>query len=328
MARTKNTQRKHPPPTLPRATFPTLAPDLRDPTVRSQTRPRMRAPRRQWLPPSLTPPTSPMSPLPATPPRRTLPVTPPRLTLPVTPPRPTSPPSASRSPSPIFRRPRREKKNSMKGLKSFIRKLQHLTPDMAYGQLVKNTGRARIGLLQWFKLAANHLLKGNIQPLHAQHKKWVERNRQVLTQLTERNMPTTEKLSLIMKPGGRGFFGGVLIRILLRWKERLQEERNKKRNQFVRRAAQRGRGLSTEELNQHRALLRKLSNPRTSPNVKRRLVDQQGGAIGALLAMALPALAPLVSNLLGGQKGGKHPFLRRRDRANAMAAELSKLFGG
>ncbi|KAK6171663.1 hypothetical protein SNE40_018105 [Patella caerulea] len=317
MARTKNTQRKHPPPTLPRATFPTLAPDLRDPTVRSQTRPRMRAPRTQWSPPSFTPPTSPMSPLPATPPR---------FTLPVTPPRPTSPPSPARSLSPIFRRPRREKKSSMKGLKSFIRKLQHLTPDMAYGQLVKNTGRARIGLLQWFKLAANHLLKGNIQPLHAQHKKWVERNRQVLTQLTERNMPTTEKLSLIMKPGGRGFFGGVLIRILLRWKERLQEERNKKRNQFVRRTAQRGRGLSTEELNKHRALLRKLSN--VPPDVKRRLVDQQGGAIGALLAMALPALAPLVSNLLGGQKGGKHPFLRRHDRANAMAAELSKLFGG
>ncbi|KAK6178194.1 hypothetical protein SNE40_013004 [Patella caerulea] len=193
---------------------------------------------------------------------------------------------------------------------------------------LKNMGRARVGLLQWFKLAANHLLNGNIQPLHAQHKKWVERNRQVLTQLTEKNMPTTEKLSLIMKPGGRGFFGGVLIRILARWKERLQEERNKQRNKFVRRTAQRGKGLITEQTDQHRALLRQMSNPRTSPDVKRRLLNQQGGAFGALLAMALPALAPLVSKLLGGQQGGKHPFLRRHDKANAMAAELSKLFGG
>lgn len=199
---------------------------------------------------------------------------------------------------------------------------------MAYGQLAKNTGRARIGLLQWFKLAANHLLNDNIQPLHAQHKKWVERNRQVLTQLTEKNMPTAEKLSLIMKPGGRGFFGGVLIRILLRWKERLQEERNKKRNKFVRRTAQRGKGLSAKELNQHRALLRKLTNPRTSPNVKKRLLKQQGGAIGALLAMAIPALAPLVSKLLGGQQGGKHPWTRRSERANAGFAEFKKLFGG
>ena len=121
---------------------------------------------------------------------------------------------------------KRRNNQQLKEMTKFIRRLKKLNPNMVYADLVRNVGTTRLGLLQWFKLAANHLLEGNIKPLHAQHRKWVERNRDTLKQLTN-NIPSKDKLALVMKKGGQGFFGGVLIRILVRWKERLQQSRRK-----------------------------------------------------------------------------------------------------
>ena len=56
----------------------------------------------------------------------------------------------------------------------------------------------------------------------------MERNRDVLTQLTQNRSNVSDTLNLIMKPGGQGFLGGILIRILIRWKERLESERKKR----------------------------------------------------------------------------------------------------
>ena len=260
MARTKNTVRKHPLPAgataLPRATYPVyVASDPNfDPTARRPTRPTLPGAKKKpsasatvttafsLAPrvvspgdlPVMTPPPPPISPLPS--PRTFAPDLRQPLSPPTSPPLqytpslPPTPRKTKRKKSSTSQRTEsnRSKKHEMKEMMGFIRRLKRLNPDMVYADLVKNVGSARLGLLQWFKLAAMHLLKGNIKPLHAQHKKWVENNRDVLEQLTN-NIPVTDKLALVMKPGGQGFFGGILIRILVRWKERLEKEREKKR---------------------------------------------------------------------------------------------------
>ncbi|ESO88067.1 hypothetical protein LOTGIDRAFT_175921 [Lottia gigantea] len=215
MARTKNTRRLHQPhpgtTRLPRAQFvpfAPLAPDLRDPTARVPTRPTIPGARRRIISPtplpSLTPPPRPISPLPPTPPRLLSTLAP--DLRPESPPMPTSPePQPRRSlkktrqtkqfPTKQTKKTKKDrqtadpltrgrKSKQMKEMVDFIKRLKRLNPEMVYTELVRNVGTARIGLLQWFKLAANHLLKGNIQQLHAQHTKWVARNKDVLKQLT------------------------------------------------------------------------------------------------------------------------------------------------
>ena len=265
MARTKHTKRSVPPPGLPKATFP-LAPDLRDPTARVPTRPVL--PGARWQVPSMTPPRPPMSPLPST-------------------------------PQHVRQIPTRRKRNtSMKHLNVFIRRLKELTPDMAYNELLKSVGTARLGLLKWFKMAAKHLLDGNIKPLHKQHEKWVEKNRDALTMLMNRTASVPQKMEVIMKPGGRGFFGGILIRILLRWKERLENDRVKRTGIPPR---QRGRGLTAKQtrlLQRHQSTLRTIVDPYTDERTRKRLLNQRGGFIGALIAsLAAPLLGGLLRKL-------------------------------
>lgn len=274
MARTKHTKRSAPSAGLPRAVFP-LAPDLRDFTARVPTRPTLPGVRSQV--PSMTPPRSPMSPLPATPPH-------------------------VRQLYPATKRPRK-RKPPMKQLNAFIRQLRELTPDMAYNKLLKNVGTARIGLLKWFKMAAQHLLDGNIKPLHKQHEKWVERNRNVLMRLMDRTLSVPQKMEVIMKPGGRGFFGGILIRILLRWKERLENDKFKRTGMPPRRRRQQqsGGGLTLKQkklLKEHQNTLRTIADPHTDDRTKKRLLNQRGGFIGALIAsLAAPLLGGLLQKL-------------------------------
>lgn len=257
-----------------------MAPDLNDPremAVALGRRPRP-LPQVQYDP-TIRVPTRPMLPGP----RRG----PPRPPSPPSPPSPPTPMSDDDDESVILRRRRTKKKTNKPSLTRFVRQLKKMTPQTTYKELRQNTGNARIGLLQWFKLAAHHLLEGNIQPLHKQHEKWVERNRDMLKVLIAK-APMAQKMEVLMRPGGRGFLGGILIRILLTWKKRLEKERSSKK--FSKKSISK-KNLAL--LKTHRRTLKTLE--KADGPTRQKILNQKGGFIGALLASLA---GPLLKNIL------------------------------
>jgi hypothetical protein len=71
-------------------------------------------------------------------------------------------------------------------------------------------------VLRWFTVTARQLLQGIIQIPH-QTKRFFDRNKVALTQLADPRIDTQTKKQIILKPGGSGSLGGVIIRSLLKW---------------------------------------------------------------------------------------------------------------
>ena len=71
-------------------------------------------------------------------------------------------------------------------------------------------------VLRWFTVTARQLLQGIIQIPH-QTKRFFDRNKVALTQLADPRIDTQIKKQIILKPGGSGSLGGVIIRSLLKW---------------------------------------------------------------------------------------------------------------
>ncbi|KAL4238183.1 hypothetical protein ACF0H5_002895 [Mactra antiquata] len=71
-------------------------------------------------------------------------------------------------------------------------------------------------MMKWFTLAAQIVLQKKVQ-LPKQTLNFMEKHRHELEQLQYDNIDLDTKRQLILKPGGSGFLGGVMIRSLLRW---------------------------------------------------------------------------------------------------------------
>ena len=71
-------------------------------------------------------------------------------------------------------------------------------------------------VLRWFTVTARQLLQGIIHIPH-QTKRFFDRNKVALTQLADPRIDTQTKKQIILKPGGSGSLGGVIIRSLLKW---------------------------------------------------------------------------------------------------------------
>ncbi|KAL4220477.1 hypothetical protein ACF0H5_020877 [Mactra antiquata] len=71
-------------------------------------------------------------------------------------------------------------------------------------------------MVKWFTLAAQIILQKKVQ-LPKQTLNFMEKHRHELEQLQDDNIDLDTKRQLILKPGGSGFLGGVMIRSLLRW---------------------------------------------------------------------------------------------------------------
>lgn len=71
-------------------------------------------------------------------------------------------------------------------------------------------------MIKWFTLAAKIILEKKIQ-LPKQTLNFMNRNQNEIKQLADANVDVDTKRKLILKPGGSGFLGGVMIRSLLRW---------------------------------------------------------------------------------------------------------------
>ena len=76
-----------------------------------------------------------------------------------------------------------------------------------------NTGL--IEMIKWFSLAARKVVQGKMK-LPKQTQKFMSRHQDDVQKLANAIVDPEVKRSIILKPGGGGFFGGVIIRSLIR----------------------------------------------------------------------------------------------------------------
>lgn len=102
-------------------------------------------------------------------------------------------------------------------------------------QAILERGRQR--LLRWFAAGAKNMLNGNMS-LPKPTQTWVEKHRPDLLQLLDKNVPTAQKYNVILRPGGGGFLGGVIIRAIMRWQQREQTKHKGRQKSSVPRQRQ------------------------------------------------------------------------------------------
>ena len=74
----------------------------------------------------------------------------------------------------------------------------------------------RKALLNWFAMGARNLIKG-ILPINKQTKKFINNHRQDLRIIADQSASDEDRKTAILKRGGAGFLGGVIIRHLFKW---------------------------------------------------------------------------------------------------------------
>lgn len=94
---------------------------------------------------------------------------------------------------------------------------------------------SRKTLLKWFLIGAKNLLRGSI-PVDKQTQRFIEKHREDLKTIADKKANEDNRLKAILKRGGAGFLGGVIIRNLLKWnlnKERIAKPKKRKLKSVV-----------------------------------------------------------------------------------------------
>ena len=73
-----------------------------------------------------------------------------------------------------------------------------------------------VEMIKWFSLAARKILEGKMK-LPKQTQKFMDRHKDDVEKLASAMVDPEIKRSIILKPGGGGYFGGTIIRSLIRW---------------------------------------------------------------------------------------------------------------
>ena len=85
-----------------------------------------------------------------------------------------------------------------------------------------------IKMIKCFSLAARKIVQGKMK-LPKQTQKFMDRHQDDVQKLANAIVDPEVKRSIILKPGGGGLFGGVIIRSLIRWDgNKLMRKFNKK----------------------------------------------------------------------------------------------------
>ena len=77
----------------------------------------------------------------------------------------------------------------------------------------------RQALLKWFSMGARNMINGSL-PLTKPTQNYVKRNFQLLKTLADKHTSADEKRQIILRRGGAGFLGGIIIRTMLQWPQR------------------------------------------------------------------------------------------------------------
>lgn len=70
--------------------------------------------------------------------------------------------------------------------------------------------------MKWFLAGAKNLLKGVI-PIKKQTQRFIDKHREDLSVIANKKVNDDNRIKAILKRGGAGFVGGVIIRHLLKW---------------------------------------------------------------------------------------------------------------
>ena len=71
-------------------------------------------------------------------------------------------------------------------------------------------------MIKWFSLAARKIIEGKMK-LPKQTQRFMDRHQHDVRKLASAIVDPETKRSIILKPGGGGFLGGVIVRSLIRW---------------------------------------------------------------------------------------------------------------
>ena len=99
---------------------------------------------------------------------------------------------------------------------NLIRALYNLSKEHDAHERKTLLNASLVEMIKWFSLAARKIIEGKMK-LPKQTKKIMERHKDDVRKLVSAIVDPEVKRSIILKPGGGGFFGGVIIRSLIRW---------------------------------------------------------------------------------------------------------------
>ena len=138
---------------------------------------------------------------------------------------------------------------------NLIRALYNLSKEQDAQKRKGLLNAGMVEMIRWFSLAARKIVEGKMK-LPKQTLKFMTKHKDDLRRLASAMIEPNEKRSIILKPGGGGFFGGVIIRSLLRWDgnklmrkfhKKTSKPKETKRKPIMKRAPSKKRKLKTHK---------------------------------------------------------------------------------
>ena len=100
--------------------------------------------------------------------------------------------------------------------KSILHALKNLSVEQSKFQRAAILDAGFKEISKWFSFAAQAILENKIK-LPKQTQNYINKHKEDVRKLADPLTNETEKRRIILKPGGGGYLGGVIIRNLLRW---------------------------------------------------------------------------------------------------------------
>ena len=124
-----------------------------------------------------------------------------------------------------------------------------------------------IEMIKWFSLAARQIVQGKMK-LPKQTQKFMDRHQDDVRKVASAIVDPEVKRSIILKPGGGGFFGGVIIRSLIRWDgNKLMRKFNKKTKKPKKKSVKKPRKQKKRKVDDRFVTKRKSKSPASWQNL-------------------------------------------------------------
>ena len=118
---------------------------------------------------------------------------------------------------------------------NLIRALYNLSREREVHKRQTLLNAGLIEMIKWFSSAARKIIEGKMK-LPKQTQRFMDRHQHDVRKLASAIVDPETKRSIILKPGGGGFLGGVIIRSLIRWDGNKLMRRKKTKKKKTRKA--------------------------------------------------------------------------------------------